>query len=110
MIDEIRDGPMDRRGGNHVVVIEDERYLVGQGSKAIDPDGQDGFYGWKLLGGRSLQECQGRRHEALMDARDSSEDIGPEAGEIIIVLLQREPGRSKRSVLKPAREEGRLTK
>jgi hypothetical protein len=110
MIDEIRDGPMDRRRGNHVVVIQDERHLLGQGSKAIDLDGQDSFYGWKLLGSRSLQECQGRRITAWVDERDSSEHIRPEACEIIIVLLQREPGRSKRSLLKPAREEGRLAK
>ena len=110
MLDEIADGLMDRRCGNHVVVIEDERHLVGQGSKAIDPDGQDGFYGWRLWGGRSLQERQGRRLAALMDARDGGEHVGPEACEIIIVLLQREPGRSKSSVLKPGREEGRLAK
>src|SRR5689334_4813316 len=45
-----------------------------------------------------------------MDVRESSEHIGPEACEVIIVLLQRDPGRSERSVLKPGREEGRLAK
>ena len=45
-----------------------------------------------------------------MDVRESSEHIGPEACEVIIVMLQRDPGRSKRSVLKPSREEGRLAK
>ena len=110
MLDEICDRSMDRRRGNHVIVIEDEYHLVGQGSEAIDPDGQDGFNGCKLLGGRSLLERQSRRFTAMMDTRDSSEDIGPEACEIIIVLLQREPGRSKRSLLKPGRQEGRLAK
>src|SRR5579859_7863680 len=45
-----------------------------------------------------------------MDARESSEHIGPEASEVIIVMLQRYPGGSKRSVLKPGREESRLAK
>ena len=44
MVDEIRDGSMDRWRCDQVVVIQDEYYLVGQGSKAIDPDCQDGFY------------------------------------------------------------------
>src|SRR5438270_2801508 len=45
-----------------------------------------------------------------MDARESSEHIGPEACEVIIVMLQRDPGSWRRSVLKPRREEGRLAK
>src|SRR5256885_4255022 len=45
-----------------------------------------------------------------MDARESSEHIGPEACEVIIVMLQRDPGSWKRSVLEPGREEGRLAK
>src|SRR5947209_1514260 len=50
MVEEIRDGSMDRWHCDHMVIIQDERHLIGQGSKAIDPDGQDGFYGRKLLG------------------------------------------------------------
>src|SRR5713226_615448 len=45
-----------------------------------------------------------------MDARESSEHIGQEAGEIIIVTLQRDPGSWKRSVLEPGSEEGGLAK
>jgi hypothetical protein len=110
MVDEIRDGSMDRWCCDQVVVIQDEHYLMGQGSKAIDPDGQDGFYWWKLLRGRSLKERYGSCLAARMDACESSENVGPEAYKVIIVVVQRNPGRSKRSLLKPGREEGRLAK
>src|SRR5690242_18691657 len=50
MVEEICDGSMDRWCGDHMIVIQDEHYLIRQGSKAIDPDGQDVFYGWRLLG------------------------------------------------------------
>ena len=43
-----------------------------------------------------------------MGARESSEYIGPEAVEVVIVLLQRDPGNWKRSVLEPGREKRRL--
>src|SRR5438105_1709762 len=45
-----------------------------------------------------------------MDAREGREHVGPEACEVIIVVLQRDPGSLKRSVLEPGREEGGLAK
>src|SRR5579859_3576325 len=51
MVEQKGNGSMDRWRGNQMVVIQDERHLlVRQRSKAVDPDGQDGFYGWELLG------------------------------------------------------------
>src|SRR5712691_1263046 len=110
MIDEIGDSSMDRWRSDQMVVIQHKRHLVRQGSKFIDPDGQDVFYGWKRRERGCLKERQCGGPQALMDARASSEHIGPEAGEIIIVMLQRDPGGWKRSVLEPGREEGRLAK
>ena len=57
-----------------------------------------------------MKERQGGCPTARIDVRESSEHIGPEACEVIIVMLQRDPSRSKRSVLQPGREEGRLAK
>src|SRR6266487_368885 len=87
MVDEIRDGSMDRWRGDQVVVIQDEHHLVGQGGKAIDPDGQDGFYGWELLGVWSLKQSQGGCTTAWVDALQGGEHIGPEAAEVIIATL-----------------------
>src|SRR6266436_5143741 len=97
MIDEIGDSLMDRWRSDQMVVIQHQRHLVRQGSKFIDPDGQDSFYGWKRRERGCLKEREGGCPETLMNARESREHIGPEACEIIIVLLQRDPGSWKRS-------------
>src|SRR5216684_3646311 len=95
---------------DQMIVIQHKCNLVWQGSKSIDPGGQDGFYGWKRRESGCLKERQGGCPTARMDARESSEHIGPEACEVIIATLQRDPGGLKRSVLEPGREEGGLAK
>jgi len=47
VVEEIRERSMDWLRSNHMVVIEHKCNLVWKGSKIIDPDSQDGFYGWK---------------------------------------------------------------
>src|SRR5215467_6457737 len=70
MVDEIGDSSMDRWRGDQMVVIEHERNLVRQGSKFIDPDGQDGFYGRKRRERRRLKEREGGCPAARMDVRE----------------------------------------
>src|SRR5712691_5357713 len=101
---------MDGWLGDQMVVIQYQRHLVWQRSKPIDPDGQDGFNGRKRRERGRLQERQGGCPTARMDARERSEYIEPEAGQVVIILLQRDPGRWKRSVLEPGSEEGGLAK
>src|SRR5579863_2349054 len=102
--------PMDGLLSDYMIVIQHKCNLVWQGNKSIDPGGQDRFYGWKRRESGRLKERENGCITAWMDVRDSREHIEPESCEVIIVMLQRYPGRSKRSVFKPAREEGGLAK
>jgi|GEM_PF-6303839 len=74
---------------DQMIVVEDEDNRVGECGKLVDQSSEDGF-GRRRLG--ALECTQHTFPDVGLNGLQSSDQVGQEAGQIVVALVEREPG------------------
>ncbi|MGD8792173.1 MAG: hypothetical protein PVF47_06435 [Anaerolineae bacterium] len=81
---------VDRLGVDQVVVVEDEDDRAGNGGQVVDQGDEDSFRRRRLGG---LEDAQRPFPHLGLDRLQGHDQVGQEAGQVIVALVQGEPGR-----------------
>jgi hypothetical protein len=80
---------MYRRFFDHVVVVQDQRQLVGLGLELVDQRGDQAMARQRRWSGQEAKELLAETFAGAVQGRDH---IPPEAGRVVVVEVQRQPG------------------
>ena len=110
MVQQIRECAVNRLLRDQVIVVQDQHNLLCLFHKSIDKRRQDGLHGRGLL---RVQVAHKLSTESWLHVVQGREDIGPEADQVIVPLIQGHPGHTRMiffSRMHPGREQGGLAK
>jgi hypothetical protein len=96
---------MDHRFLDHVVVVENQRHLVGRGLEPVDQGGHHALA--RGTAGRT-QTWKQVLAEAFDDPVQRRDHIAPEAARVVVVGVQRQPGHRHGRAGGPVGQQGRL--
>ena len=107
MLDEIRERLVNRFGIEQVVVVQDQDEMVRNGGQVIEQGRQQRFDGWGLRGLEHPHQPSSNRWRKGLHRRD---EVRQKAGGVILLCVQRQPGRWCTAFGQPLREQGGFAK
>src|SRR6266700_7000330 len=106
MIQQKRQGTMNDRRYNNVVIIQHQDDLMGKKRYIVQQGNQHGFNCGRL---GSMQQSKSSSAQIRLELPERRNTVAPEAHEIIIAFIQRQPGDRERILSNPLAQYSRLT-
>src|SRR5512143_3689004 len=89
MVEEKHEGLVNRLGGDHMVIIENECKGIVHLGQIVDQAGQESLERWRL---GSLKHAKRRLCQIWLQCPECRNEVRKKANRIIIIIFEREPG------------------